>query len=215
MMKSIILMSLLLVVFGVSCAHTTQKKPISRERSIKTESELIQTGYELSTVIEAKKPIAEHVYILAKSGETQLKIRDTEGFAQIVRGVTSKEEALELVRLLTSQKIRPFLKDVYYSEVHKKAPKKEGEEEDRWFAIEPEQYDKWNLHEPVVTEEDDIYKIERFVACYPRILQDKTLTKAKLVEIWEWVDSEGKYLAEIQDVVAEGKTIRKILIFTK
>jgi hypothetical protein len=203
-------MSLLLILFGISCSQTTQKQPISRERSIKTETKLIQGGYKLSTVIEAKKPIADHTYILAKSGETQLKIQDTEGFAQILQGITSQEEALELVQLLTSQEFRPFLRDVYYSEVHKKE-----NDEDKWFAIEPEQYDDWNLHEPVVTEENDGYKIERFVACYPRITEDKELTEARLVKIWEWVDSDGKYSAEIQEEIAKGEAIQKILIFTK
>jgi len=210
MMKSIILMSLLLVVFGVSCANTVEKTSRGQERPIKIESKLIQEEYELSTVIEPGKPIAEHVYILAKGKKTQLEIRNTDDFSQVVREISSKDEALELARLFTSQRIRSFLKDIYYSEVYKKES-----EEDKWFVIEPEQYDEWKLREPVVTEENGVYKIERFVACYPRILQDKTLTKAKLVEIWEWVDSEGKYLAEIQETIAEGEAIRKILIFTK
>jgi hypothetical protein len=211
-MKAIILMSLVLVMLGLSCAQDVDNgdQPLKKERAIKTESALIQEGYTLSTVIEAVKPIAEHVYILAKNGETELKIRDTEGFAQVVRKISSQEQALELVRLLTSQEFRPFLKDIYYSEVHKKE-----NEEDRWFAIEPKQYDEWKLHEPVVTEENDVYKIERFVACYPRLLENKEITQAKLVKIWEWVDSDGKYLAEIQDVIAEGDAIHKILIFTK
>lgn len=210
-MRSILLMNLLLIFLGISCTQTTQKQPASRERSLKTESELIQDGYELSTVIEAKKPIAEHSYILAKREDTELKIRDTEGFVQILRGISSQDQALELVRLLTSQEFRPFLKDIYYHEVHKKE-----NEEDRWFAIEPKQYDEWKLHEPVVTEEDGVYKIERFVACYPRVfLENKEFTEAKLVKIWEWVDSDGKYLAEIQEEIAKGAEIHKILIFMK
>lgn len=209
-MRSIIFMNVLLIFFGIACTQTTQKQPVSRECSLKTGSDLIQDGYELSTVIEAKKPIAEHAYILAKRGDTELKIRDTEGFAQILRGISSQDQALELVRLLTSQDLRPFLKDIYYREIHKKE-----NEEERWFAIEAKQYDEWKLHEPIVTEEDGVYKIERFVACYPRILENKELTEAKLVKIWEWVDSEGKYLAEIQEEIAKGDAIHKILIFTK
>lgn len=211
-MKTVILMNIVLVMLGFSCAQDVDNgnQPLKQERALKTESALIQEGYTLSTVIEAVKPIAEHVYILAKNGETELKIRDTESFAQVVRKISSQEQALELVRLLTSQEFRPFLKDIYYSEVHKKKDK-----DDRWFAIEPEKYDEWNLHEPVVTEENGVYKIERFVACYPRLLENREITQAKLVKIWEWVDSDGKYLAEIQDVIAEGDEIHKILIFTK
>lgn len=211
-MKAIMLMSLGLVMLGLSCAQDVDKsnQPLKKERALKPESTLIREEYTLSTVIEAVRPIAEHIYILAKSGETELKIRDTEGFAQVVRKISSQEQALELVRLLTSQEFRPFLKDIYYSEVHKKE-----NEEDRWFAIEPKQYDEWKLHEPVVTEENGVYKIERFVACYPRLLENKEITQAKLVKIWEWVNSDGKYLAEIQDVIAEGDKIHKILIFTK
>ena len=209
-MKVVILISIFLLSFNRSCAQTVPKEPIKQEQTIKITSALIQDGYEIFSVVEAKRPIAENVYLLAKRGETQLKIQDTAEFAQLVRGIASKEAALEFVRLLTAQEIRPFLRDVYYSEVHKK----EGEK-DQWFAIEPTQYEQWNLHDPVVTEENGVYKIERFVACYPRILQTKALTQARLVKIWEWVSPDGKYLAEIQEVLAEGDQIQKMLIFTK
>jgi hypothetical protein len=210
-MKSIIICGLLLGVLGISCTPPVQEKHSGgQERPLDIESELIQEGYEVFTVIELGKPLADHIYLLAKHGEIQLKIRDTEGFAQIVREISSQEQALELVRMLTSQEVRPFLKDIYYSEIHKKE-----NAEDRWFAIEPEQYEEWKFHEPVVTEEDGVYKIERFVACYPRLLENKEVTQAKLVKIWEWVDSDGKYLAEIQEEIAKGDAIHKILIFTK
>ena len=121
-MKTIMLMSLLLVVFGVSCAHTATVKKTSEKtsektlrgqaRPIKKESELIQEGYELFAVIEPGKPLVDHTYILAKDKNTQLEIRDAEGFSQIIRGVSSNEEALELVRLLTSQEIRRYLPDI-------------------------------------------------------------------------------------------------------
>jgi hypothetical protein len=215
-MKEILLFIVLCTILGVSGAHSMQAKPSGQEHPLKIESQLIQDKYQLFAVITGGKPIAEHSYLLAKAGDTQLEIRDTKDFAQIVKGISSKEEALELVRLITSQEIRPFLRDIYYAEVHKQVePQKEGEEKDRWFAIEPTQYDEWKLHEPVVTDENGSYKIERFVACYPRILPQKELSQARLVKIWEWVDSDGNYLAEIQDVIAEGDTIHKILIFTK
>jgi hypothetical protein len=94
--------------------------------------------------------------------------------------------------------------------VHKKA-----NAEDRWFAIEPEQYEAWELHDPLVTEENGIYVIDRFVACYPRLIHNKILVDAKLVKIREWVTADGKYEMEIRNTVAEGGAIRKILIFTK
>jgi hypothetical protein len=217
-MKSMLLMSIFLVLFGVSCACPVEKKPSpekskGQERPIKIESKLIQAGYELFSVIEAKKPLVKNIYLLAKRGETQVEIRDAAGFAEIVQGIASKEDALELVRLLTSQELRPFLRDLYYSEVHQKA-----DDNDQWFAVTPAQYAQWKLHDPVVTEDNGIYKIERFVACYPRMIeknQQKDMTAAQLVKIWETVDAKGKYTAELKEVVAEGDDIQKLLIFTK
>ncbi len=90
-MRSVILMivSILLVLFGASCAHTTQERSTAQEHLINIESKLIQDGYELFAVKELGKPISEHIYLLAKSGEIQLRIQDTEAFAQIVRGITT------------------------------------------------------------------------------------------------------------------------------
>ncbi len=221
-MKNVVLMSFLLIIMlGASCATTSQeeepgkqsraKGPITRERPVEIDSGLIHDDYELFSVIEAKKPISEHAYLLAKSGNAQLEIRETKDVAQIVKAITSPEDALELARLLSSQDLRPFLKDIYYSEIHEKM---KGDEKDQWFAIETDRYNAWKLHEPVITEEDGQYKIERFVASYPRI-QEQPPSPAQLLKIWEWVDAQGKYSMEIQEVIAEGEEIQKILIFTK
>lgn len=216
-MKGIALVAIILVILGASCTHTVQKQPSGQERALKPESALLEEKYELLTVQGMGMPLAEHRYLLAKDGETEIQIRNAEEFAQIVREIASPEDALELVRLLTSQEFRPFLKDIFYSEVHKKMePKTEGDEEDRWFAIAPKQYETWKLHEPVATEEDAMYKIERFVASYPRVkVQEQEHTLAQLLKIWEWVDAQGKYTMEIQEVIAEGGEIQKILLFTK
>ena len=204
------------IILGtLSCACAVQKQATEQERSLKLESTLLNENYKLFAVRGMGMPIAEHSYLLAKDGKTEIKIQTAEEFAQIVKKITSPEDALALVRLITSQEIRPFLSDVYYSEVHKKVEtKSEGEQKAQWFAIEPEQYEKWNLHEPVVTEENGLYKIERFVASYPR-LKEQELIPAQLLKIWEWVDAEGKYSMEIQEVIAEGDIIQKILLFTK
>lgn len=208
-------MSLFGLLGAVSCAQVEEKlreapQPPKNTQPLNSDSGLFQSDFKLFTVIEAIKPIADHTYILAKRDDVELIIRDTEGFAQVIGDITSKEEALELVRLLTSQEIRPFLQDIYYAEVHKKA-----DTDDIWFAIEPEQYDEWNLHEPVIIEENGIYQIDRFVACYPRLIHRKIITEAKLIHIREWVSPEGDYLAEIRDILAEGDEIRNILVFTK
>jgi hypothetical protein len=214
-MKGLIVFMMLCAVLGTSCACSKQTKSGGQEQPIKLASSLIQDKYELFSVIGGGKPVAENIYLLAKAGNTRLEIRNTKDFAQIVKGIASKDDALGLVRLLTSQELRPFLRDVYYAEVHQKVePKKQGEAEDRWFAIAPQQYGTWKLHDPVVTEEQGRYKIERFVACYPQI-KDKDLTPAQLVKTWEWVDAKGTYSAEIKEVIAEGDEIHKILVFTK
>lgn len=216
-MKPIVILSIGCLMLGFSCAKVeeqsqsqTKTRPLKQEEPLKVESTLISAEYTLSTVMEAAKPISDHIYILARHGKDEIQIRNTEDFAQIVREITSSEEALEFVRLLDSQAIRPFLQDIYYSEVHRKT-----DAEDRWFAIEPKQYEAWNLHEPVVSEDNGIYTIERFVACYPRLIHNKVITDAKLIKIREWVAPDGKYDAEIRDTVVEGEEIRKILIFTK
>jgi hypothetical protein len=214
-MKGIIAFMMLCAILGTSCACSKQAKSGGQEQPIKLASLLIQDKYELFSVIGGGKPIADHVYLLAKAGDTRLEIRTTKDFAQIVKGIASKDDALALVRLLTSQELRPFLRDVYYAEVHQKVePKKQGETEDHWFAIAPQQYETWKLHEPVVTEEQGRYKIERFVACYPQ-LKEKDLTPAQLVKIWEWVDAKGAYSAEIKEVIAGGDEIHRLLLFTK
>jgi hypothetical protein len=215
MMKGLIIFMMLCATLGTSCTCSRQVKSRGQEQPIMLASPLIQDKYELFSVIGGGKPIAENIYLLAKAGNTQLEIRNTKDFAQIVKDIASKDDALALVRLLTSQELRPFLRDVYYAEVHQKVePKKQGEAEDRWFAIARQQYETWKLYEPLVTEAKGQYKIERFVACYPQIKEKETIP-AKLVKIWEWVDEKGTYSAEIKEVIAEGDTIHQILLFTK
>ena len=216
-MRWIILMMLSIMLLGASCAHTVQKEPKGNVRAIRADSQLIKKGVTLSSVQGMEMPLAEHRYLLAKTeGMTEIKIQTVEDFAKITNEILSEDNALAFVRLITSQEIRPFLSDIYYSEVHKKVePQQEGEKEDRWFAIETRQYNVWNLHEPVVLKENDsTYKIERFVASYPHVKEGK-LTQAQLLKIWEWVDTKGNYFMEIQDVIAEGEPIQKLLFLTK
>ena len=176
-MKGILLFTSILVILGTSCANTSQESPspTKRETPLVVESALLDGRYELFTVQELEMPLAAHRYVLAKNGETTIKIRQAEDFSQIVKEISSEEEALELVRLITSQEIRPFLKDLYYHEVEKKVELKiEDAVEPQWFALEPEQYDKWAVQEPVVTEAGDgKYKIERFVAGYSRMEEEE------------------------------------------
>ncbi len=220
-MKGITLFTITLMLLGTSCAKKMREEPpvqeqtTTQEQPLKVETTLLNKKYDFFPRRGMGRPLAKQGYLLVKHGETELKIRTTEEFAQIVKGITSSEDALALVRLITSQQLRPFLTDVYYSEVHKKVEAKESEKEDRGFAIEPEQYEAWKAQEPVVTEEEaGMYKIERFVASYPK-MQGQEHTPAQLLKIWEWVDSQGKYSMEIQEVIAEGSAIQKILMFTK
>jgi hypothetical protein len=220
-MKLLLSMLFLCLTLGVSCANTveqsTQKlsqqpgEPMKTEHPLLLESVLLQPGYTFFTVMEAKKPIADHTYLLARSPQTEVKIQDTAGFTQVLKGIASPDDALVFVRLLTSQEVRPFLRDVYYTEVHQQAGS-----DDVWFAIEPARYAALQLHDPIATaEKNGIYKIERFVACYPRILLGKIVTDARLVKIREWVAPDGQYAAEIMNTIAEGEAIQRILIFTK
>ncbi len=224
-MKGLILFIMICLLFGVSCACTkNDSPPMVRERPLELESALIDENYTLFSVQELTMPLAEHSYLLAKKDDTEVKIQQTEEFSQIVKKITSPEDALELVRLIASPEVHPLLSDVYYHEVHEQIEPEdkattEAELTEQWFAIKPAQYEQWELHEPIVTkEEDGRYKIERFAASYPQIIQEgeKTqTTPAQLLKIWEWVDANGKYTMEIQDVIAEGSDIHKILLFTK
>ncbi|MBD3307110.1 hypothetical protein GF339_11850 [candidate division KSB3 bacterium] len=216
-MKIITMITLALVGLSACCAQTGQKQPAAQERPLTLQSPLLKDEFELFTVQEMGQPLAAHRYLLAKHDETELKIQTAAEFAPLVREITSPADALALVRLLTSQEIRPFLQDIFYSEVHKKSePQAQAETtpEAQWFALEPEQYAQWGISEPVVTAEEESYKIERFVASYPRT-QEQERTPAQLLKIWEWVDTEGQYSMEIQEVIAEGPEVRKILLFTK
>ena len=219
-MKDFVLLTVVCIILGTSCAHTQQPssgQPSSdvRERQIMLETTLFKEQYILFAVQGMGLPLAEHRYLLARDGEQEMKIRKTEDLAPLVKEITSDEQALEFVRLLTSTDFRSFLSDIYYSEVHKKVEvSDENAPEDRWFAIEAAQYDAWNLHEPIVEEVDDTYKIERFVASYPR-RENQGIAPARLLKIWEWVDHEGSYRMEIQAILAEGEPIQKILLFQK
>jgi hypothetical protein len=124
---------------GISCAQREkqalkEEQPLKDEQPLEVVSDLLQADVRLFSVIEAKKPVADHSYILAQSSDGEFTIRDAGSFTQAVREIASPEDALELVRLITSQELRPFLQDVYYAEVHKQA-----NADDRWFAIEPKQ----------------------------------------------------------------------------
>lgn len=210
-MKSIFLI-LSCMLLATSCAApiATQENVMKRTRKLKVETTLIQDGYELFSVIEAQKPVAEHTYLLATSGNTELQIRNTDDFARILREIMSPEEALEYIRLITHQDIMPFLQDVSYPMVHKKAAAN-----DVWFAVDPEQYAALNLHDPLVTEKDGIYIIDRIAVCYPKLIHDTLLTPARLVSLREWVSSDGKYAVEIRQTIAEGDEVQKILPIIK
>ncbi len=171
---------------------------------------LVLEGCELVPVIESKKSLTSLAYLLAKTDNIEVPIRTIAEFSQVVREITSEADALEYVRLLTSQEIRPYLQDAYYAEVHKQTGTDDG-----WFAIAADQYDAWNLAEPLVRSEQNRYTIERVVAAYPRFLEGRPTTDAVLLKIREWVTPEGGYLMEVREIVAEGDEIYKILVFTK
>lgn len=215
-MKELVLLSLLSMVLGVSCAHTEQTSSDIQKQQIVLDTPLLKEQYNLWGVQGMGLPLAEHRYLLASDGEQEIKIQKAEDFAPLVKNITSAEQALEFVRFLTSSEIRTYLSDIYYSEVHKKAgmSNESDQEEDRWFAIDTAQYDAWNVHEPLVKAVDGQYRIERFVASYPR-RENQQIIPARLLKIWEWVDSEGHYRMEIQTILVEGEPVQKILLFQK
>ncbi len=187
------------------------------------ETSLLNEKYEFFTGRGLGVPQSKQGYIVAKSETKDIKIQKAEDFSQVVTGITSPEEALEYVRLLTSSQIHPYLSDVHYQEVQTPAQRiaSEPEEEEQKMQeqhcvmISQEQYDAWKVAEPVVKEEEQgIYTIERFVASYPK-MDEQTMTPAQLLKIREWVDAQGKYRMEVQDVIAEGADVQKILPFTK
>lgn len=171
---------------------------------------LLTEGVELVPVMEAKKSLNKDAYLLARSGDTDFPVRRTVEFSGIVEEIASEADALEYARLLTSPEIRPYLSDVYYAEIHKHTGP-----DDRGFAIPPDQYDAWNLFEPVVMTENGLYVIERVVAAYPRFLEGRPVTNAALLRIREWITPDGGYLMEVRDIIAEGDEVYKFLVFTK
>jgi len=220
MMRGIILLTLSVICLGTACAKTSEKppKPMQQVRDLDVDSVFLDESCDLFAVQELTMPLAEHNYLLAKCGQKETVIRKATEFFPIVREITSADDALELVRLFTSQAIRPFLQDVYYSEVHKEVePESEDEIVEPWFALSPEQYEEWKVQAPVVTQEEDgRYKIERFVVSYPRKEEEHgELIPPQLLKIREWVDAEGKYSMELQEVVAEDEGLQNILLFTK
>ncbi|MDY0091824.1 MAG: hypothetical protein RBT80_03910 [Candidatus Vecturithrix sp.] len=214
-MKELVLLSLLLPLLGISCAHTEQSPSTIQERQIVPDTKLFEDRYSLWGVQGMELPLAAHRYLLARDGKQETIIRTSEDLAPLVKEIASAEQALEFVRFLTSQDIRTFLADIYYSEVHKKAEtSEENAQESRWFAIEATQYEAWDMHEPIVQALDGEYRIERFVASYPH-RENQDIVPARLLKIWEWVDREGHYRMEIQTILAEGEPVQKILLFQK
>lgn len=210
-MQKLFVLSLGLLILGVSCASNTKQEPMAKTAPTQTKHALIQDGYELIPVIASQKSLADDLaYLLAKTGKIEIPIRTIAEFAQVVRDITSETEALEYVRLITSAEIRPYLRDAYYAEVHKQTGP-----DDRGFAITPERYNAWNLNEPVVTTANNGFIIERVVAAYPRFLEGRPTADAALLKIREWVTPAGGYLMEVRDIIAEGDEIYKILVFTK
>jgi len=223
-MKGMFMILMLSVgLLASSCsAQKTETKPEIRETPIKIASPLLTDGIELFAAQEMTMPLGKHRSILAKTKLSDIVIRTSADFMQVVKEIASPEDALAFVRLITSEEIRPYLEDVYYSEVHRQAeptPKEVNGEtvliEDRWFAVEAKQYDAWKLVEPVVKKlEIGGYAIERFVAAYPKVME-KAATPAQLLKIRETVGANGAYTMEIVAVVAEGNAIERMLLFTK
>ncbi len=209
-MRRISLLCLGILLIAVSCASNTKQEPMADIVPSQTHHALIQDGYELVPVFESPKSLTSVAYLLARTGKIEIPIRTIAEFAQVVRDITSEAEALEYVRLLTAQDIRPYLQDAYYAEIHKQTGP-----DDHWFAIAPERYNAWNLAEPVVTTENNRFVIDRIVAAYPRFLEGRPTNDAALLKIREWVTPSGGYLMEIRDIIAEGDEIYKILVFTK
>ncbi len=223
MKGTFMLLILSLSVLASSCsAQKSETKPESRQMPLKVASPLLKDGVEFFAVQEMTMPLGKHRALLAKENTTEMTIRTSADFSQAVKAIASPEDALSFARLITSDEIRPYLQDVYYSEVHKQAAptvkEVNGEKitvEDRWFAVEAKQYDAWKLAEPVVkTLEIGGYAIERFVASYPKVME-KNATPAQLLKIRETVGMNGAYTMEIVTVVAEGDAIEKMLLFTK
>ena len=208
-MRNLSVLCLGLLVFGVSCASSVGQEPMAKIVPAEGHA-LVPENYELVPVIESKKSLTSQPYLSAKTDKGEMPIRTVADFSQVVREITSEADALEYVRLLTSQEIRPYLQDAYYAEVHKQTGV-----DDVWFAIAADQYDAWNLAEPVVGSEQHWYVIERVVAAYPRFLEGRPATDAALLKIREWVTPSGGYLMEVREIVAEGDEIYKILVFTK
>lgn len=216
-----LMISLSLLASGCSAQKTETTSEI-RETPIKITSPLLKDGVELFAAQEMTMPLGKHRSILAKTKMSDISIRTSADFAQVIKEIASPEDALAFARLITSEEIRPYLQDVYYAEVHKQAAptstQVNGETvliEDRWFAVEAKQYDAWKLAEPVVKKlEIGGYAIERFVAAYPKIME-KTATPAQLLKIRETVGANGAYTMEIVAVIAEGAAIEKMLLFTK
>ncbi|GAK53074.1 hypothetical protein U14_04333 [Candidatus Moduliflexus flocculans] len=220
-MLMILILSLSLLVSSCS-AQKAETTPEIQQTPLKITSSLLKDGVELFAAQEMTMPLGKHRSILAKTNMSDIVIRTSADFTQVVKEIASPEDALAYVRLITSEEIRPFLQDVYYAEVHKQAvpttKEVNGEKivvEDIWFAVEAKQYDAWKLAEPVVKKlEIGGYAIERFVAAYPKVM-DKSATPAQLLKIRETVGTQGAYTMEILAVIAEGDAIEKMLLFTK
>ena len=217
----VLMLSVSLLATGCS-AQKAETTPEIRETPIKIVSPLLKDGVELFAAQEMTMPLGKHRSLQARLQTNETTIRTSADFAQVVKEIASPEDALAFARLISSEDIRPYLQDVYYSEVHKQAApttrEVNGETvliEDRWFAVEPKQYDAWKLAEPSVKKlEIGGYAIERFVAAYPKIVE-KSATPAQLLKIRETVGANGAYTMEIVAVIAEGAAIEKMLLFTK
>ena len=205
------------LTIGIIATACCAPKNVTPEtgRAAPVEVALLREGVSVVGVKTPRKPLSAHVYLLVNDGKKEHRIRTSQELPPFLNAISSPELALAYVRFISSQEIRPYLTDMYYTEVQRQAEgKPAANAEPSWFTLTAAQYKTWQVHEPVVTTDGARYKIERFVASYPRV-KDETRLPAQLLKIWEWVEPTGKYTMEIQQVITEGQAIHSILMFTK
>jgi hypothetical protein len=79
-MKELVLLSLLLPLLGISCAHTNNRHLLFQERQIVPDTKLFEDRYSLWEC-RHELPLAAHRYLLARDGKQETIIRTSEDLA--------------------------------------------------------------------------------------------------------------------------------------
>ncbi len=160
----------------------------------------LKSDYEFYVIFEAISiaPVHAILKLYAVKGDEHKVLQTPTDLKGIVK-VGNEEDALNLVRFFTSPDTHIFF-DLYAIEAFK-----EGENPYHPYGTVPEDlWNKLNLKGTKVSREGDTFIVNRYLIFYPH---QELLFPKRLVEVKEYVKSDGDYEMELVKEIASGEEI--------